>query len=167
MEVFSPKAVANHILLLAKQEGVDVSPMKLQKIVYYAHGWHLAIRKAPLLNTTVEAWQYGPVIPDLYHTFKEFGNSPIEGLASTYELAGTVLREINPTIPSVEVSSIRIIERVWELYKGWTAVELSTATHQPGTPWYEVWKKMEPKLKGTDIPNDLIQSHFEDQQKAA
>jgi len=44
--------------------------MKLQKLVYYAHGWHLALNNEPLIDEQVECWQYGPVISSLFHEFK-------------------------------------------------------------------------------------------------
>lgn len=72
-------AVANYLLDLADASGDPVSPMKLQKLLYYAHGWHLAVTDRPLLNEFVEAWRWGPVIPSIYHEFKEFGDAPIKG----------------------------------------------------------------------------------------
>jgi uncharacterized phage-associated protein len=53
---FDSKAVANEFLKLAEQDGVKLSPMKLLKLVYFAHGWHLALKGEPLLNERVEAW---------------------------------------------------------------------------------------------------------------
>ena len=57
-----PKAVANKFLELGERDGVsDITPMKLLKLVYIAHGWHLALSegKKPLVNEASEAWKYG------------------------------------------------------------------------------------------------------------
>nr|WP_256351506.1 type II toxin-antitoxin system antitoxin SocA domain-containing protein [Pseudomonas gingeri] len=51
--------------------------MKQQKLVYYSHGWHAGYTDQPLINEAVETWQYGPVIPSLYHEFKRFGSGEI------------------------------------------------------------------------------------------
>lgn len=70
-------AVANYFLDKAREDGVDLSPMKLQKLIYFAHGWHLAIYGEPLIDESVEAWAWGPVISSIYHDFKKYGRDPI------------------------------------------------------------------------------------------
>ena len=64
---YDVRAVANFFLDQAQEEGQKLDHMKLQKLAYIAHGWHLAITGEPLFHERVEAWPYGPVIPDLYH----------------------------------------------------------------------------------------------------
>jgi len=72
------KAVANYVLDLSEREGVEITPLKLQKMVYIAHGWHLAIRGQPLVTDEyAEAWDHGPVFPSLYYEIREFGKKPI------------------------------------------------------------------------------------------
>jgi uncharacterized phage-associated protein len=58
--------VADAILKIAKEQGKPLTPLKLMKLVYIAHGWHMAIENQDLFNNRIEAWKYGPVIPDLY-----------------------------------------------------------------------------------------------------
>ncbi|ONI83810.1 hypothetical protein ALI22I_35790 [Saccharothrix sp. ALI-22-I] len=43
------------------------SPMKLQKLLYYAQAWHLAEQGEPLFEAPIEAWRRGPVVPEVYH----------------------------------------------------------------------------------------------------
>lgn len=61
-------AIANYFIELTKNYDNLVSPMKLQKLVYFAHGWCLAHADKPLINEKVEAWQYRPVVSSLYLT---------------------------------------------------------------------------------------------------
>jgi uncharacterized phage-associated protein len=56
------KIVANDFLDLARRDGEILDPMKIQKLVYLAHGWHLALHGPALIKQQVEAWPYGPVI---------------------------------------------------------------------------------------------------------
>lgn len=57
--------VADTILKIAKSKGKALTPMQLVKLTYIAHGWSLALHEKGLFKNKIEAWQYGPVIPDL------------------------------------------------------------------------------------------------------
>jgi uncharacterized phage-associated protein len=152
--LYSPKSIANYFLDLAKASGQPISPMKLQKLVYYAHGWYVGYTGNPLIDEAVEAWQYGPVIPSLYHDFKRFGSGAIEGKA--YEYKDGQMREA--PVPS-DISVRRFLENVWQSYGQFTGVRLSEMTHAPGGPWDQTWQTAN-NVKGIDIPFNVIASHF-------
>jgi uncharacterized phage-associated protein len=157
--------VANYILDLADRDDVAVSPMKLQKLVYLAHGWYLGIVEEPLIDEVVEAWQFGPVVPSLYHEFKRFGSGRIVGdrftRARMTPAGKWKLERCELPDDTEEASRAReLIDRVWDVYKGYSAVQLSNLTHQDGTPWSETWKAMDVKRKGKDIDDTKIQAHF-------
>src|SRR5271155_2943676 len=79
---YKPSHVANSFLVRAREDGiVDVDPLKIQKLVYFFHGWFLATRGAPGVGELFEAWPYGPVLSSLYRQFKNCGSRPIEGYA--------------------------------------------------------------------------------------
>ncbi|MGA8142178.1 MAG: type II toxin-antitoxin system antitoxin SocA domain-containing protein, partial [Desulfobaccales bacterium] len=66
--------VAKYFLSLTDEEsGELISNLKLQKLVYYAQGFHLVFYDTPLFSERIEAWTYGPVVPDLYHEYKSHG----------------------------------------------------------------------------------------------
>ena len=71
------QTVADDILKLAKRRGMVLTPMQLMKLVYIAYGWYLAMHNARLFDDRIEAWKYGPVIPNLYHATKHFGGNII------------------------------------------------------------------------------------------
>ncbi len=48
-----------------------LSNMKLQKLVYYAQGLHLALYDTPLFNKKIEAWTYVPVVAELQHAYEQ------------------------------------------------------------------------------------------------
>src|SRR4051812_38412301 len=100
---FKPKAIANYFLDLAEMDNEKIQPLKMQKLVYFAHGWYMAFMGdpiKPLLDEYVEAWQYGPVIPDLYHAFKSFGSNPITGRAVSWYFDRSTARPVVPHIES-------------------------------------------------------------------
>lgn len=159
MDKYSAKAVANAFLRLARQDCSEIQPMKIQKLVYLAHGWNLGIYKSPLLAEEVQAWQYGPVINSLYHEFKNYGSGMISGDATDYELDEKTLqiKTVVPTIPDSDTQSHRLIEQVWKKYKHLSGIQLSSITHQDETPWSRIYAGQHRMA----IPDELIQSHYE------
>jgi uncharacterized phage-associated protein len=155
--VHSPKAIANYFLELAKASGEAITPMKLQKLVYYAHGWYAGFTGNPLINEPVEAWQYGPVISSLYHEFKKYGSSHITSKATELDPACFDFVEV----PTPQDESIKkFLGNVWNSYGKYTGIKLSEMTHAPGSPWAKTWENSG-GLKGADIPLTLIKEHFE------
>lgn len=152
------KAVANFFLTLAKERGVKLSPMKLQKLAYFAHGWHLAFTNQPLIDEKVEAWQYGPVIPSLYHEFSNYGAGNISKLATELDDDFELVTPVLPRNDEADKFANALLEKIFDVYGKYTGIELSNLTHLPDTPWSQTWKPGLPK--GTDISDDLIKTHF-------
>ena len=65
--------IANQLLINAADSGELMTNMKLQKMLYYQQGFHLAYFETPLFDEDIEAWMYGPVVPSMYEKYKEFG----------------------------------------------------------------------------------------------
>ncbi|MCC7437458.1 MAG: DUF4065 domain-containing protein [Armatimonadetes bacterium] len=79
---YDSRIVGNSFLDIALKDGTALTPMKLLKLVYIAHGWHLGIMGKPLISDEVQAWKYGPVIPKLYSralSLRNSGNMEIQG----------------------------------------------------------------------------------------
>lgn len=62
-----------------------ITNLQLQKILYYVQGKYIAKYKEPLFDNDMEAWSYGPVIPDVYYEYKNFVSNPITGIYSQIE----------------------------------------------------------------------------------
>lgn len=156
---YDPKSIANVFLAMAEAEGKRLTPLQLIKLVYIAHGWYLALTSKPLIRESPEAWQYGPVVPSLYHEFKKFGNSPITGRCEyAFDIAPPELPE-----DGEDGGLHRFLQKIWKVYGKYTGAQLSTLTHQEGTPWHEVWFHHGGKDRhGADIPNDLIRKHYQE-----
>ncbi|NET71719.1 MAG: SocA family protein [Sphaerospermopsis sp. SIO1G2] len=77
MTITTSKDIADYFIWLANETGSFLSNLKLQKLVYYAQAWYLALYNQPLFPEDFEAWVHGPVIPDLYQEYKKFGWKPI------------------------------------------------------------------------------------------
>ena len=159
---FDPRAVANRLLEMGRERNIIIDPMKLQKLIYYAHGWHLALTGRPLLDRSVEAWQYGPVLPDVYRAFQRFGAEPISEPARYAAVDGNrmVLRryKLPEADPDARYAD-RVLRRILEQYGNYSAIELSIMTHASGTPWAEAWSD-NPGKRFIPIPDPKIESYF-------
>ena len=129
--------------------------MALLKLVYFAHGWYLALKNEPLLNERIQAWRYGPVVPSLYHEFKDFGNEPITRLAKNWQLRDGKICMVTPELTDEEAK--KLVRRVWDVYKGLTAVQLSNLTHVADSPWASTPHK---EIMGTTISDETIKNYF-------
>jgi uncharacterized phage-associated protein len=142
----SAMEVANAFLALAQSEGVRLTNMQLQKLVYIAYGFFAAVFNEQMFDDEIQAWSFGPVIPNLYHKLKRYGAGEV---ATFLDVDG----QIEDNSPEM-----KIIESVWESYKDKSAPELSSLTHEEGTPWSKVWKK---ERRNTKIPHHEIKYHYE------
>lgn len=164
---FQPLAVANRFLELANESQKEITLLKLLKLVYYAHGWHLGLTGGqPLLDEQVEAWKFGPVSPSVYHSFKDFGANPITRLGrEILHKDGKFFWNVVTLDCSQSVSEF--LKKIWDVYGKLTPFQLSELTHRADTPWHKVWYEMGGQTrKGTDIPDNLITEYFQ-QKKAA
>ena len=152
-------AVANNLLHIAKAAGESVDPMKVQKLVYFAHGWHLGYDRGALSAELAQAWRWGPVFPDLYHAVKIGGNRPIAKPVRAIEYDRGKLRWSTPSVPPEDSFAVRLIERVWEVYGHMSGLALSQLTHERGGPW-QVIRAIEPGARNLVIPNPIIREYF-------
>ena len=155
--MYSAKAVANYFLVKGEDENIDISPMKILKLVYVAHGWYLAMAGEPLIEDKVEAWEYGPVIPELYFEFRHYGSKPIQGRAREQIIPSISTLENQPS--NLEFTIEDFLDAVWNEYKVFSPAQLSSMTHQPNTPWHTTTKKVRFK-KNPPIDDETIRAYY-------
>lgn len=121
--MLSINIVADYFLLQTDSESGDfMTHLKLQKLVYYAQAWHLAIEKKPLFKNVIQAWAHGPVCPVLWDRFKEYGSKPIPATA--------IIGETN----KLNKNEQAFLDDVWNVYGQFTAKRLEEMTHSEA-PW--------------------------------
>jgi uncharacterized phage-associated protein len=156
--MYSAEAVANFFIGKGLEEGRPITPMQLQKLIYFAHGWHLAVYGSPLINEKVEAWPYGPVVPSIYHAVKRNGAARIESLITTLNRQGTAIE--TPMVSGPR--TLALLERIWDVYGHYSAVQLSRMSHDPKGPWHKTWndEAKRGEIRGVDIPDAEMKRYF-------
>ena len=151
-------AIANWFLLKSREEPEypACDQLKLIKLVYYAHAWHLGNGAGRLFNEDVEAWPHGPVVRNLYIEFKDAGRNPVKKLGTRLTMKdGNAVVET----PQYDGPLNSYLTSVWDAYKKHTGIQLSNATHAHGEPWRIVADHYDLDGKPT-IPNELIADVF-------
>jgi len=118
--------------IAAKYPG-EVTPMKLQKLLYYCYVWQLVAKKKHF-DASFEAWSHGPVEPDIYSEYKAFGRNTIS-VSNTPKL------------------NVPLFDFTLESYAVYSAIELSKTTHLESP-----WKKY--KDTGGVIPDDELFAYY-------
>ena len=156
-----PLAIANAFIQLAQQtDARPLTQMKLQKLIFFAHGWNLALRDAPLVNEAFQAWKYGPVLPSAYHEFKSFGTLGIDRLGTALTLTPEEGLEWEPPVISDTTGlTHQLLHRVWDVYGGYSGTELSQMTHLPDTPWSKTRARYG-DARDIPIPDSEIKTYF-------
>ncbi|WP_295728499.1 Panacea domain-containing protein [uncultured Muribaculum sp.] len=138
--------IANLLLRFSyTAEGAEdmMSNMKLQKMLYYEQGFHLACFGTPLFEEDIEAWMYGPVVPCVYDKYEQFGrNGIVPDMDSEFRLAG---------------DELELFAQVYEVYGKYSAYGLMNLTHGE-LPW-----KSTPTGKGNIITKDKLKEYFKTQ----
>lgn len=145
-------AIANALLDESDAQGFSITPMQLQKLMYFLNGWHMEIHGGtPLISERFQAWQYGPVLPSLYKRFMHHGSSAIDG------------RSVNPLTAAPLVAELRadqknLIDEIVRTYGPLTGPQMSNLTHGDSTPWTVTWRNGIGSRD--DIAPDLVLREF-------
>ncbi|MDO5041744.1 Panacea domain-containing protein [Phocaeicola massiliensis] len=112
--------IANKIISKTDLEhGDTISNLKLQKMMYYQQGFHLAYFGTPLFDEDIVAWQYGPVVPSVYKEYKSFESNSISTSKEGISLSD---------------DEEELFNNVYEEYNQFSAVALMKMTHEE-SPW--------------------------------
>ncbi|MCJ2077875.1 DUF4065 domain-containing protein [Methylobacterium sp. E-016] len=159
----SAAAAANEFLQLgwAEPHVPSITQMKLQKLLFYGHAWHLAVNECPLFSEDFEAWPWGPVQRDIYFQTKDYGKNPISSLLTSFNYSDSSGFDFRVYEPKIENQDLKkFINSVWESHKRYTGVQLSNSTHAQGEPWTIVKDKFGSLDTKPTIPNELIYNVF-------
>lgn len=125
---------------LGEESDWKLSPLEYQKILYVAQMIHLGREKRPLFEESFEAWDFGPVVPNLYHELKVFRSGFVTAVAAASTFAfGT--------------SEAFAIDDAYTMTLHMSAGQLVTYTHRPGGAWEKFYSS---GARGAVIPPSAI-----------
>lgn len=130
---YSAVSVANSIIKLANDRGIrDLSPMKLQKLMYFTQFWYVKNFEHFLINDNFVRWKFGPVIPSIYYELKNYGSMHVD----------SYIRQLSPNNEAVVYMIANDDDRAWQLldkvldkFGNLDGFELSALTHREKSSW--------------------------------
>ncbi len=140
---YDARQIANWFIVNAGKENQKLTIMAILKLIYISHGWYLALYNQPLFYNRIEAWKFGPVVPDVYLGFRNQGMQIDKPLQIESDKIGT--------------AEEKFLTEIYEIYGDLNPYHLSKLTHVPGGPW-----EITMRIGGlfSEIPNDLIKQHY-------
>jgi len=130
---------------LCELRGWSVSNLEIQKVLYLAHLYHLGTKGEPLVWEPFEAWDYGPVVPDVYARAKGFGSNAVPNVFHWVP----ALAEDSP-----EYATLKEVEQA---VRGFSPGRLVDLTHWKDGAWAACYR---PGIRGIRIPNDKILAEY-------
>lgn len=123
------------------EAGNFISNLKLQKLLYYAQGYHLALFDKPLFRDPIVAWAHGPVVKVVYQKYKRYKDRSIPPPQKVQFKIKKETREF--------------LDEVYKVIGQFSAWKLRDMTHQE-QPWKDT-------PRNGDIPLSLMEKHFDAQ----
>lgn len=120
MAAITARTLADCFLAFCNEHGDLVTNLKLQKLLYYAQGWHLGLHGTPLFDDPLEAWIHGPTVPAVYRQFTAHGFGPIP----------SSLTPDSPELAAVPPEIWDHVREVWTAYGYLSAYDLEWLTNR-------------------------------------
>ena len=133
-KIYSASCIANYFIENTK----SIDNLRLNKFVYIAYGLALVYKERELFKDRIEAWEYGPVIPAIYHEFKKYKDKKI--IEQSYILDQNGKKEF-PSIDKKDKDAKEVLDAVIEIYGGMSVEKLLDFMHEKNSPWTECYKK--------------------------
>ena len=144
--------VANYFLTkVDEEEGEVITNLKLQNLAYYAQSASLAFHDSALFSEALEAWKYGPVVPELYHAYKEYKSFPLPRVASVSE-------------DTYSAAECKLLDEMYAFFGQYAAWKLRDMTHEE-TPWREAFPTE--GVIALSSMRDYFRTHWADDMRAA
>ena len=126
--MYSAIDVARYVVEYCNAHKYSMSNLKLQKILYFIQAYFLieSHNKQPCFYEDIEAWDFGPVVPEVYSEFKQFGSTDIPSMWYAFDFIAS--------------NDKKLIRDVIEKFKYYSASDLVKITHGQA-PWQDAYNK--------------------------
>jgi uncharacterized phage-associated protein len=137
--------ISNNFLERSFAEKKEITPMKLQKLLYFTYKHYLQKTREPLFSERFETWRYGPVLSNVYDYFKSYRAKAIDDYYIDKDGKAKKISD-PPGSPLVQA-----INYVWKHYSDCSGTYLSQLTHLPDSAWSKAKEANSALISDNDI----------------
>lgn len=151
--------VARYIINYSNRLEYGISNLKLQKLLYFVQAEFLAFteKKQPCFAEEIEAWGFGPVVPEVYQEFKQYGSSNIPTIIKYYEINDDwEIAEKKYDENCIEPQDRETIDQIVDGFADYSASALVNITHNQD-PWIKTYEEGMNRV----ISKRVIKEYFE------
>ena len=156
--VYNVLDVCRHVINFSNDKDYGISNLKLQKVLYFIQAYFLISTNEPCFKERIEAWDFGPVIPEAYREYKQFGSGDIPTISFVIDfndenIWDSTVREFkDDTIARIDKTRI---EAVVDKFSDYSATDLVSITHRQAP-----WKNAYQQGKNSEITIEAIKEYF-------
>lgn len=140
--------IAKGIILKLSIEGLSITPLKLQKLLYYTQAWFLAFTDKLIFPDNPQAWVNGPVYPEIFRQYKGKSFDPIIIEKDLDELLEDYKNVINKI--GLDDEELKLFEKIIMAYGAKSAAYLVNLTHNE-KPWIEARGDLSPFVNSNNL----------------
>lgn len=124
---------AYYLVGLYKKDNKPVTQLHIQKLMFLFEAYYMNVtNKQYLYQCEFKAWNFGPVATKLYNKFKVYGRNNIVLTQEQIDAGNSIPDETK-----------ELLQKLYDAFKDYTAMQLVNFTHAEGSPWKEAWDKEE------------------------
>lgn len=140
--------VADFFISLGNAENEDpMTNLRINKLMYYAQGFHLQRFGTPLFNEAIKAWKYGPVVESIYRKYHPSGRNIITECSPDFNISG------------FSADEIQLLLDVYNKYRSLSTSRLVEKSHEANTPWAKSYVDGENRVIGIPLIKEYFDNH--------
>lgn len=136
--VYDALDIAAYVVKRCHETNTTVSNLKLQKILYFIQAQFLVCRNERCFYQRIEAWSFGPVVPEAYQEYKIYGGAAIP------------FSDTNPE-KKISESDLELMNRIIDKCSKYAASDLVEITHRQ-KPWKDAYT---PRANNEILPESI------------
>ena len=159
---YEARDVSHYIIVYSNNKDYGVSNLKLQKLLYFIQAYFLANDYPPCFYEKIEAWSFGPVVPEVYREYKQYGAMDIPTSDYYFKIDENNIWDSHRVYYKdiIAEQDKFIIREIVDRFADYAATDLVTITHEQ-RPWIEAFSKG----RNSEITTEAIKNYFKEEKE--